>query len=147
MLYGCSAAYSLNADRYRPRQSGHSTWSLPVDTEPNMTTQDRRAMRRRPLKKGVTLTVRKGTMGLGPNLALGTVELSHDGIRVWIKDELKRGDEIEIGLTGIGCSKPMTLIADVRWCRTQPSDDTGTVFLLGAKFRRRLAHAEMGSYV
>ena len=118
-----------------------------MDTETNVTTQDRRAMRRRPLKRGVTLTVRKGTMGLGPNLAVGGVELSHDGIRVRIKDQLKRGDEVELGLTGIGCGKPMTLIADVRWCRVEESDDGATVFFLGAKFRRRLAHAEMGSYV
>jgi PilZ domain len=118
-----------------------------VDTEPNVTTQDRRAMRRRPLKKGVTLTVRKGTMGLGPNLSVGGVELSHDGIRVRIKDELKRGDEVELGLTGIGCSKPRTLIAEVRWCRAEESDDGSVVFFLGAKFRRRLLHGDMGLYV
>lgn len=105
---------------------------------------DRRIVRRRALKKGVGLTVRKGTMGLGPNLSIGGVELSGDGIQVLIKNEVKKGDEIEIGLTGIGRSKPMALIADVRWCRRV--EDTET-FLVGAKFRRRLAHQEIGLFV
>src|SRR3712207_6633357 len=102
---------------------------------------DRRLLRRRPLKKGVEIVVRKGTMGLGPNLAAGGVELSHDGVQLRVKAELKKGDEIEIGLTGIGKSRPMTLISEVRWCRAEEGQGT---YLIGARFRRRLAHAEMG---
>lgn len=117
-----------------------------MTTESNSATQDRRAMRRRPLKNGVTLTVRKGTMGLAPNLAVGGVELSHDGIRVRIKEQIKRGDEVELGLTGIGCNKPRTLIADVRWCREEQGDDGAVVYYIGAKFRRRLLHADLGHY-
>lgn len=107
-------------------------------------TAERRIVRRRPLKKGVGLTVRKGTMGLGPNLAAGGVELSDDGMQVKVKSELKEGDEVEIGLVGIGRSKPMTLIADVRWCRP---DDEGDLFLLGIKFRRRLLYADISQLV
>jgi hypothetical protein len=105
---------------------------------------DRRIVRRRPLKKGVELAIRKGTTGLGPNLSAGGVELSDDGIQVLVTTELKKGDEIEIGLVGIGRSKAMTLIADVRWCR--PTED-GDAFAIGAKFRRRLAYAEIGLFV
>jgi len=105
---------------------------------------DRRIVRRRPLKKGVALTIRKGTMGLGPNLAAGGVEVSHDGIQVKVKSELKKGDEVEIGLVGIGRSKAMTMVADVRWCR--PNED-GDAFLAGIRFRKRLSHAEIGDYV
>ena len=107
-------------------------------------TDDRRVLRRRPLKKGVAITVRKGTMGLGPNLAAGGEELSLDGIQLRVKCELKKGDEIEIGLTGIGRSKPFMLVADVRWCR---EDDETNSFLIGAKFRRRLVHADLGHFV
>jgi len=105
---------------------------------------DRRIVRRKPLKKGVTITVRKGTLGLGPNLAAGGVELSLDGVQLRVTSELKKGDEIEIGLTGIGRSKAMTLVADVRWCR---EDDETETFLIGAKFRRRLAYADLGPFV
>jgi hypothetical protein len=83
-------------------------------------------------------------MGLGPNLAAGGVELSNDGIQVKVKSELKKGDEVEIGLVGIGRSKAMTMIADVRWCR---EDEEGDVYLVGIRFRRRLTHAEIGLYV
>jgi hypothetical protein len=107
-------------------------------------TADRRLIRRRPLKKGVELIIRKGTTQLGPNLAAGGVELSHDGIQVKVKSELKKGDEVEIGLVGIGRGKAMTMIADVRWCR--PNDE-GDAFLAGIRFRKRLAHADIGLYV
>lgn len=107
-------------------------------------TDDRRVVRRRPLKKGVTITVRKGTLGLGPNLAAGGEELSLDGAQLRVKCEMKKGDEIEIGLTGIGRSKPLMLVADVRWCREDDETDT---FFIGAKFRRRLVYADLGQFV
>jgi hypothetical protein len=107
-------------------------------------TDDRRIVRRKPLKKGVAITVRKGTLGLGPNLAAGGEELSLDGVQLRVKSELKKGDEIEIGLTGIGKSKPMTLVAEVRWCRADEETET---FLIGARFRRRLAYADLGLFV
>ena len=107
-------------------------------------TDDRRIVRRRPLKKGVVITVRKGTLGLGPNLAAGGEELSLDGIQLRVKCEMKKGDEIEIGLTGIGRSKPVMFVADVRWCREDDETDT---FFIGAKFRRRLVYADLGSFV
>jgi hypothetical protein len=107
-------------------------------------TDDRRIVRRKALKKGVAITVRKGTMGLGPNLAAGGEELSLDGVQLRVMCEMKRGEEIEIGLTGIGRSRPMVLVADVRWCREDEETET---FLIGAKFRRRLAYADLGLFV
>lgn len=112
--------------------------------ETQTATAERRIVRRRSLKKGVMLTVRRGTMGLGPNLAAGGVELSDDGIQVKVKSELKKGDEVEVGLTGVGRSKPISMIADVRWCR--PTDD-GDAFRAGIRFRRRIAYSEMSQYV
>jgi hypothetical protein len=107
-------------------------------------TDDRRIVRRRPLKKGVAITVRKGTLGLGPNLAAGGEELSLDGVQLRVKCEMKKGDEIEVGLTGIGRSRPMPLIAEVRWCR---EDEETNTFLIGARFRRRLAYGDLGMFV
>lgn len=110
----------------------------------NTATDDRRIVRRRPLKRGVGITVRKGTLGLGPNLAAGGEELSLDGVQLRVKCEMKRGDEIEIGLTGIGRSRPMVIVAEVRWCR---EDDESETYLIGAQFRRRLAYADLGLFV
>jgi len=110
----------------------------------NTATDERRIARRRPLKKGVAISLRKGTLGLGPNLAAGGEELSLDGVQLRVKCELKRGDEVEVGLTGVGRSRPTLLTANVRWCRED--EGTGT-FLIGAKFRRRLPYADLGLFV
>ena len=105
---------------------------------------DRRIVRRRNLKHSVGITVRKGTMGLGRDVAAGGIELSADGVQLEVTVEFKKGDEVEIGLTGVGRSRPMTLIADVRWCERE---EGGKTFLIGASFRRRLTHNEMAEYV
>jgi hypothetical protein len=114
------------------------------EAKPAAAPAERRIVRRRPLKKGVEISVRKGTMGLGPNLAAGGVEVSDDGVQLRVKAELKKGDEIEIGLTGIGRSKPMMLLADVRWCRP---DEGKRTFLIGAQFRRRLTYDDVSRFV
>ena len=107
-------------------------------------TNDRRIVRRKALKKGVGITVRQGTLGLGPNFAAGGEELSLDGVQLRVTCEMKKGEEIVIGLTGIGRSRPTVLVADVRWCREDEETET---FLIGAKFRRRLAYADLGLFV
>jgi PilZ domain len=105
---------------------------------------NRRITRRRRLKQSVEITVRKGAMGLGPNLAADGVELSADGVQLEVTVPLKKGDEIEIGLTGVGRSRPIHRMADVRWCQLDPG---GKTFYIGASFRRRLTHAEIAEYV
>src|SRR5262245_11631874 len=107
----------------------------------------RRITKRKPLKKGVEVAVRKGTLGLGPNLAVAGLEISDDGIQVRIKSELKAGEEVEVRLTGVGRSKPVPLIANVRWCRLDATDPSGKTFLLGAQFRHRLTHAQIAEFV
>jgi PilZ domain len=105
---------------------------------------DRRVVRRRNLKHSVEISVRKGAMGLGPNIAAGGVELSADGVQLEVTDELRRGDEIEIHLTGVGRSKAVKFMADVRWCQPEPG---GRTYLIGAGFRRRLTHNEISEFV
>jgi hypothetical protein len=112
--------------------------------EKDSATDDRRIVRRRPLKKGVGICVRKGTLGLGPNLSAGGEELSLDGVQLRVTCEMKKGDEIEIGLTGIGRSRATVLVAEVRWCR---EDEETRTFVIGAQFRRRLAYADLGLFV
>jgi len=128
-------------DTEHPSHSG-STAATTADDNAS-----RRIVRGRPLKHGVDLTVRKGTLGLGPNLAVGGVEISDDGIQLRLKAELKAGDEIEIGLTPVGRSKPMPYIADIRWCRPDEADLTGRTFLVGAQFRRRLTYDQFALFV
>jgi hypothetical protein len=117
---------------------------MSTEQTPKPAAANRRIVRRRTLKKGVAISVRKGQMGLGPNLAVGGVEVSDDGVQLRVKAELQKGDEIEVGLTGIGRSRPMLLMAEVCWCR--PEEGKGT-FLLGARLRHRLTYAEITQFV
>ena len=125
-------------DTEHPSNAG-STATSTADAAAN-----RRIVRRRPLKHGVDITVRKGTLGLGPNLAIKGVEISDDGVQVLVKSELKPGEEVEVGLTPVGRSKPTPFIADVRWC--QP-DEAGKGFQLGVQFRHRLTYAQFALFV
>jgi hypothetical protein len=111
-----------------------------MTTETAAQPRDRRIIRRKPLKSGVTVTARKGMMGLGPNVVLGPVTLSDDGISLRVNRELTKGDELEITLTPAGRSKFIKLMGDVRWCRTG-ADET---FVIGVQFRRRLKFVEVG---
>ena len=60
--------------------------------------RERRLLRRKPLKAGVTVTLRKGALGLGPNLTAGGVTLSDEGISLRVTAELAKSDEVEISL-------------------------------------------------
>ena len=118
--------------------------SATTESDPN---QSHRIGRRRPLKRGVEVTVRKGTLGLGPNLAISAVEMSDDGVQVKVKSEFKVDDEIEVTLTPVGRSKPVPFVADVRWCGRDETDPTGRTFLIGAQFRHRLTFAVLSQFV
>ena len=136
-------------DTEYPSSPGSNPGSNPGSTATSTVGADasRRISRRKTLKKGVEISVRKGTLGLGPNLAIAGLEISDDGIQVRVKSELKLGEEIEVALTGIGRSKPTPFVANVCWCRPDETDPSGRTFLLGAQFRHRLTHAQMGLFV
>ena len=105
--------------------------------------RERRLLRRKPLKAGVTVTLRKGALGLGPNLTAGGVTLSDEGISLRVIAELAKADEDEISLTGVGRSKPMKLMADIRWCKAGDEE----TFVVGAKLRKRIAYVELAGLV
>jgi PilZ domain len=108
---------------------------------------DSKVSRPRPVKHGVALAIRKGTLGLGPDLAVAGQEISEDGLRARIKSELKEGDEVEMSLTAVGRSKPMKLVGDVRWCQKDDTDRSGRTFAVGIQFRHRLAFSEIGQFL
>ena len=126
-------------DTEHPSHS-ESTATSPAD-------ESRRIVRRRPLKHGVDVCVRKGTLGLGPNLAVAGIEISDDGLQIRVKTELKPGDEVEVCLTPVGRSKPTPFNANVRWCQPDASDPSGRTFVVGVQFRHRLTYAQFALFV
>jgi hypothetical protein len=102
-------------------------------------TRNRRVSRRRPTRSGVRICLRAGTLGLGPNLAAGLVDVSEDGVCVRLKAPLAPDSEAEIVLDKVGSSRPMKLVADVRWCQ----DDPAGGYRAGLHFRRRLRYKDL----
>lgn len=102
-------------------------------------TGNRRLSRRRPAKINAQVTCRKGPLGLGPNLALGLLDLSDEGVRLLLKAELPPRTEAEITLLGPGLSRALVSVADVVWCLPTAA---GT-FVAGLHLRRRLSYADL----
>lgn len=100
---------------------------------------ERRAARRRLARSGVRAELRRGILGMGPNLAVGLVELSETGARLRLKTTVQAGEEVEVALWPPVGLRSLRGPATVRWGR--PARD-GT-YLVGVRFRRRLAASDM----
>lgn len=95
--------------------------------------------RRREVLRRVAVVVRRGTMGLGPNLAVRIVDVTQDGLGLRLSGPVHPGDEVSVELSVPGIGKPVKVQADVRWC-TNAGDGT---FLAGVRLRRRLSYNEV----
>jgi hypothetical protein len=107
---------------------------VPQPSQPN-----HRISRRRPVTRRVGVILRKGALGLGPNLALNLIDVSEDGLGVRIKSALAAGDEVEVELSPPGVRKPYKRVGEVRWCR-KADDET---FLIGVRLQKRLTFTEL----
>jgi hypothetical protein len=99
-------------------------------------TSDHRRMKRRQTKKTVTAQLYKGTLGLGPNLALRTCDVSVDGIQLFVKSPLAAGDDVQIVLLINGISGNVARDAKVMWCTSSSPKE----HRIGVKFRQPLSY-------
>src|SRR5262245_10912705 len=104
---------------------------------------ERRKARRRQPRPGVTVNFRLGTLGLGPDLALGAVDLHEDGLCLRIKAAVKPGAEAEVGVSRAGWGRALKFMGEVRWCR-EAGDGT---FLVGIQLRKRMLHKDLSELV
>jgi hypothetical protein len=110
---------------------------VPEPAKPAQT--NHRISRRRVVTRKVGIVLRKGAMGLGPNLGVALLDASEDGLGVRIKGPLVQGDEIEVELSPPGVRKTYKRLGQVRWCR-----DVGDgTFVIGIKLQKRLAFTEL----
>jgi hypothetical protein len=100
---------------------------------------NRRTNPRRAPRGNVQVHCVRGTLGLGPNLALRVLDTSETGVRLMVGTALDSGQEIEVQIVGPARGRASKLLADVVWC--VPAAD-GT-FCVGARFRKRLSYAEL----
>jgi hypothetical protein len=96
-----------------------------------------RPHRRAPLG-GVTASVRRGTMGLGPELATGLLYLTEDSACVRLTAPLADGDEAELVLSQANGHRTK-LLAESKWCATLGDRN----HLVKLQFRRSLPHREL----
>jgi len=76
---------------------------------------NRRRARRCPPSGQVKMECRKGSAGLGRNMAVTTLDLSETGARLTVRGPIAMGDEVEIQLAGPGVQKPVKRSATVAW--------------------------------
>jgi hypothetical protein len=91
--------------------------SMQAITDPKLEAKQRnrrRSMRRRP-RTSVKVQCRKGSHGLGPNLAVEMLDLADSGVRVIIGQELPAGAEVEIIIVAYGIREQIKRLGYVRW--------------------------------
>jgi hypothetical protein len=101
--------------------------------------RERRACKRLLTRLGIRLALRAGTLGLGPDLAAGLLDVCEDGVGVRLKAPLSLDTEAEVVFEKIGSGRPMKLVADVRWCQ----QDRSGGFRAGLRFRHRMAFRDL----
>ncbi len=98
--------------------------------------QNRRRNMRRPSKKRVRVTCRRGGLDLGPNLGLAMVDLCEAGVRLVVKEPLEPGCAVSVGLEGQSHNRPTLRIGSVVWCLAA-ADGT---YLTGVRFEKGLPY-------
>ncbi len=81
----------------------------------------------------------RGSMGLGPNLAVSLLDLSEGGAGLVLREPLPEGEEVELTLEPVGSGRTVRLLAEVVWC--EPAE--GDRHRAGVRFRAPLGHAEL----
>jgi hypothetical protein len=94
--------------------------SLSTETVAQPTTTvrqvNRRSSPRLRARGGSKSICRKGTLGLGANVALALLDVSETGVRLRVKEPLALGQEVEVGLQGPGHGSEFKMTGRVVWC-------------------------------
>jgi hypothetical protein len=100
---------------------------------------NRRANLRKSPRGKVRITCHKGSFDLGLNLGRGLLDASESGARLIASENLKKGQEILLGLEGPGQSRPLKVPAVVIWS-VEAADGT---FCIGAELQKRLRYSDL----
>lgn len=97
---------------------------------------DDRASKRRPVTRKVEVAVRIGRLGAGADIGCELVDVAEDGLGLRLKQSVPVGRELSIQILLPGTSKPLRLVAEVRWC--EPAGDN--TFRAGVWLQWRLPY-------
>src|SRR5262245_911500 len=102
-------------------------------------TQNRRSSRRMPPLGNVRATCRKGALDLGPDLALGVLDLSETGVRLLLRARLPAGAEVALLRETAASGKQVKRLALVAWCVATEGGGS----CAGLRFEKPLPYADL----
>ncbi len=105
---------------------------------PQAPAKNRRAEFRRVPKGSVKATCRKGTLDLGPSIALAVLDISQAGIRLRLGQGLAPREEATVTLEGLNTPRPLRRVCRVVWCREEDR-----AFVAGLRFDKPLSWMEL----
>ena len=104
---------------------------------------NRRRSQRRRARTTVKVHCRKGSHGLGPDLASKVLDISDTGARLIITQSLEVMAEVEIIINGYGMKEPIKRLGNVRW---QVKLESGQ-FCVGIEFQKSLVYRDWQNLV
>jgi hypothetical protein len=104
---------------------------------PSASPRNRRLSPRRSAKSGTKVECRKGTMGLGPNLAVGLLDVSESGARLLLKVALEPNQEVELVLLAVGQVREVKMPGRIVWC-VAAADGR---YCVGVQLQKRLGYS------
>jgi hypothetical protein len=113
----------------------------PTPPRPVTPTVNRRSSRRQQPKRTARVSVRLGSVGTGPKLALSLLDLSEGGVRVLTGTPLRPGQAVEISLEALWLAQPLRRGAEVVWCVAAANGQHA----VGMKFDKRLSPIDFQS--
>src|SRR4051794_15049551 len=81
--------------------------------------RNRRSFARRRPRGKLKVICYKGTLDLGENHALSLADVSESGVRLYVKHELDKNQEVTLVLEGREHSRGVKASGRVVWCRPQ----------------------------
>lgn len=96
---------------------------------------DRRVTDRRKARTGSRVEVRRGVLGMSPDLALKLVNVSEGGVQVRLVSAARAGEQVEVALWPPGKGHSVRGPAVICWCLPTPTGE----FRAGLRLRRRLS--------
>jgi hypothetical protein len=112
---------------------------METDSKSTAPQANRRSSRRLAASSAARIECRKGSLGLGPNLAVSFLDISETGIRLVLKSALAKGQEVEVLLQGGGVPRPIKRLARVVWSLEVESGG----WCVGLRFDRALPYIDM----
>jgi hypothetical protein len=88
----------------------------------------------------VEISCRRGSTGIGPDIALVLRSLSEAGARLLVTAALAPNEEVEIEFRSSLLPRPSKVLAEVVRIKAVP----GNVYCAAVRFQRRLTYAEFG---